>query len=94
MLKKLIFLAISVKIAPIKTRGVSSMQVKERLIKAIEEMPPEDVMNVYELVLDLKKQKSAPSPGKKQAYLEVQEILEKCTGSLSDDISLMREDRL
>ena len=31
------------------------MQVKERLIKEIQDMPPEDVMNVYELVLDLKK---------------------------------------
>jgi len=57
-------------------------------------MPPEDVMNVYELVLDLKKQKSAPSKGKKPAYLDVQEILKKCTGSFSTDISLMREDRL
>ena len=70
------------------------MQVKERLIKEIQDMPPEDVMNVYELVLDLKKQKSAPSKGKKPAYLEVQEILKECTGSLSTDISLMREDRL
>jgi hypothetical protein len=70
------------------------MQVKERLIKEIQDLPPEDVMNVYELVLDLKKQKSVSSTGKKQAYLEVQKILEKCRGSLSEDISLMREDRL
>jgi len=70
------------------------MQVKERLIKEIQDMPPEDLMNVYEMVLDLKRQKSAPSIGKKRAYLEVQEILEKCAGSLSDDISLMREDRI
>jgi hypothetical protein len=27
------------------------MQVKEGLIKEIQDMPPEDVMNVYELVL-------------------------------------------
>ena len=73
---------------------MSTMQVKERLIKEIQDMPPEDVMNVYELVLDLKKQKRAPSKGKKPAYLEVQKILKKCTGSLSKDISLMREDRL
>ena len=73
---------------------MSIVQVKERLIKEIQDMRPEDVMNVYELVLDLKKQKSAPSKRKKPAYLEVQEILEECTGSLSTDISLMREDRL
>ena len=68
--------------------------MKERLIKEIQDLPPEDVMNVYELVLDLKKQKAAPSKGKKPVYLEVQEILKRCTGSLSEDISLMREDRL
>jgi len=70
------------------------MQVKERLIKEIQDLPPEDVMNVYELVLDLKKRKVAPSKGKKPVYLKVQGILKKCTGSLSEDISLMREDRL
>jgi len=70
------------------------MQVKERLIKEIQDLPPEDVMNVYELVLDLKKQKNAPSRGKKTAYIKVQDILKKCTESLSEDISLMREDRL
>ena len=70
------------------------MQVKEKLIKEIQDLPPEDVMNVYELVLDLKKQKRTPSRRKKSAYLEVQEILKNCTGSLSEDITLMREDRL
>jgi hypothetical protein len=70
------------------------MEVKEKLIKEIQDMPPEDLMSVYELVLDLKKQKSAPTRGQKRAYLEVQEILETCPGSLSDDISMMREDRL
>jgi hypothetical protein len=70
------------------------MQVKERLIKEIQDLPPEDVMNVYEMVLDLKKQKNVPSTGKKRSYIEVQEILKKCTGSLSEDISLLREDRL
>jgi len=62
------------------------MQVKERLIKEIQDLPPEDLMNVYEMVLDLKEQKPA--------YLEVQEILKKCRGSLSDDISQLREDRI
>jgi hypothetical protein len=51
-------------------------------------------MSVYELVLDLKKQKSAPTVGQKRAYLGVQEILETCAGSLSDGISAMREGRL
>jgi hypothetical protein len=63
MLKKLIFPRISVRIAVFKI-VVSPMQVKERLIiKEIQDLPPEDVMNVYELVLDLKKQKSVPQTG-------------------------------
>ena len=70
------------------------MQVKERLMKEIKDLPPEDVMNVYEMVLDLKRQKAVAPIGRKRAYLEVQEILKKCTGSLSQDISLIREDRL
>jgi hypothetical protein len=71
------------------------MQVKEKLIKEIQDLPPQDIMNVYELVLDLKKRKRTPSTRrKKSAYLDVQEILKNCTGSLSEDISLMREDRL
>jgi hypothetical protein len=70
------------------------MRVKDRLIKEIEDLPPKDVMNVYELVLELKKQKRPSDRRKIPAYLEVQEILRNCSGSLSDDISLMREDRL
>ena len=70
------------------------MQVKERLIKEIQDLRPEDVMDVYEMVLDLKEIKSTPSKDEKPAYLEVQEILKKCPGSQSDDISRLREDRI
>jgi len=70
------------------------MQVKERLIKEIQDLPPQDLMDVYEMVLDLKEQKSAPTKDAKPAYLEVQEVLKKCPGSLSDDISRLREDRI
>ena len=70
------------------------MHVKERLIKEIHNLPPEDIMNVYELVLDLKKQEGHPSEEAKPAYLRVQEILKKCQGSLSDDINLIRDDRI
>lgn len=70
------------------------MQVKERLVKEINELAPEDIMDVYELVLDLKKQKVPPSKGAIPAYRRVQEILKKCPGSLSDDINMMREDRI
>lgn len=71
------------------------MQVRERSIKEIRELPPEDLMNIYEVVLDLKKPRGAPRPlrGEKPACLEVMEILKKCPGSLSEDIRQMREDR-
>ena len=51
-------------------------------------------MNVYEMVLDLKEQKNTRAKDAKPAYLEVQEFLKKCPGSLSDDISQLREDRI
>ena len=70
------------------------MQVKDRLIKEIQDLPPEDLMNVYEVILDLKEQNSTRLKDIKPAYLEVQEILKKCPGSLSDDISQLREDRI
>lgn len=70
------------------------MQVRERLIKEIQDMPPEDLLNVYEHVLDLKKRKRTETIGKKRTYLEVQQSLESCSGCLSEDITRMREDRI
>jgi len=70
------------------------MQVKERLIEEIQDLPPQDLMDVYEMVLDLKEQKSIRLKDAKPAFLEVQEILKKCPGSLSDDIRQLREDRI
>ena len=70
------------------------MQLKDRLIEEIENLLPEDLMDVYEMVLDLKEQKSTRRKDARPAYLEVQEILKKCPGSLSDDISKVREDRI
>lgn len=70
------------------------MQVKERLIEEIQDLPPQDLMDVYEMVLELKEQKTIRFRDAKPAFLEVQEILKKCPGSLSDDIRQLREDRI
>ena len=70
------------------------MQLKDRLVKEIENLPPENLIDIYEMVLDLKEQKSTRSKDAKPAYLEVQEILKKCKGSLSDDISRLRWERI
>ena len=68
--------------------------LRDRLIQEIKDLPPEDLVDVYEMVLNLKEKKRTRSKDAKPIYLEVQEILKKCTGSLSTDISLMREGRL
>jgi len=70
------------------------MPVKERLIREIQNLTTEDIINVYEMVLDLKNKKPIPRKKKKPAYLKIQKILKKCPGSLSDDISSLREDRI
>lgn len=70
------------------------MRIKELLIEEIQDLPPQDLMDVYEIVLDLKEQKTIQLKDAKTAFLEVQEILKKCPGSLSDDIRQLREDRI
>jgi len=70
------------------------MQTKERLIKEIQNLSPEEIVNLYELVLDIKRKREQVSREEKRSYLKVQEILKKCRGSLSDDIRQMREDRI
>ncbi len=75
------------------------MQLKERLINEINALPPEAVIDVYKMVLDLKSFKSlsnkaSSGEGKIPAYLQAQEILKKSSGSLSDDIISEREDRI
>ena len=70
------------------------MHVKERLIKEIQELTPEDIMYIYDLVLDLRKQREQPVKTERPAYYRVQEILKKCSGSFSNDIHILREDRI
>jgi hypothetical protein len=70
------------------------MPVKEQLIKELQDVTAEDITNVYELVLDLKKKKPIPKKERKPAYLKIQKILKKCPGLLADDISSLREDRI
>ena len=75
------------------------MQIQDRLIYEIESLPPESVINVYEMVMDLKNYnapsvKKHDSEGEIPAYLRIQKILKKCSGSLSDDIISARKDRI
>jgi hypothetical protein len=68
--------------------------LRDSLIQEIEDLPPEDLMDVFEMVLNPKEKGRTRSKNAKPVYLEVQEILKKCTGSFSTDIGLMREDKL
>ncbi len=70
------------------------MQLKERLIEEIKTLPPNLIVNIYDMVMDMKKKKSLPVKESSPAYLRIQKVLTKCSGSLSDDIRLSREDRI
>lgn len=71
------------------------MTLKERLIKNIEKLHPEDLMAVqnviHALVESAERKKRPPSV---EAYLVVRQALAGCPGNLSDDIAENREDRV
>ncbi len=71
------------------------MKMKEQAIKELEELKPNELIKIYDLILSLKRQ----PPGEKArgdlpAYLRVREALKQCKGSLSEDILVAREDRV
>jgi len=70
------------------------IQIRERLIKEIQTLSPEEIVNIYELVLDIKRKRGKLAKKEEPSYLKVQEILKKCKGSFSEDIRQMREDRI
>ena len=71
------------------------MNLEEKTIKEIKQLPPKDLTRAYNFILLLKekhppgfrKQKTAP-------YLRAREALSKCKTSLSEDIIDHREDRV
>ena len=71
------------------------MKLRNQIIKALKDMPPEDILKVYELVM-LMKSRRIPLPVQRTDlfdYDKIREILAKCHGSLVDDIRRDREDR-
>lgn len=71
------------------------MKMKEQTIKELEELKPNELMKVYDLILALK---GKPPKGRGQttasSYLKVRKALKMCKGSMSDDILSGREDRV
>ena len=68
---------------------------KKQTIKELDELKPQALAKVYDLITELKRinqvQKSKPAAAD---YIKVREALKQCKGSLSEDIILEREDRI
>lgn len=72
------------------------MKIKEQAIKELESLDPLELVTVYEMITALKarpRERRTMMIGE-HAYLRVRRALASCKGSLSDDILLIREDRV
>ena len=71
------------------------MKIKERAIEEIQELSPQEVTSVYNLILALKKERPNHRTEERVApYKRAREILAKCEGSLAEDIMQERKDRI
>ncbi len=71
------------------------MKIKEQTIKELESLGPSELMTVYEMIISLKaRDRKRGSRKGEPAYLRVRKALKHCKGSLSEDIKLLREDRI
>ena len=71
------------------------LNLKEQTIKELDELKPQALAKVYDLITELKRinqaQKNKPIAAD---YIKVREALKQCKGSLSENIILEREDRI
>ena len=72
------------------------MKLKEQAIKRLDELKPEALARVYDLITELKRTDHQVKKSKKTNtdYLKVRKALKQCKGSLSEDIIKEREDRI
>jgi len=72
------------------------MKIREQAIKALESLQRQELMTVYDMMLSLKKrgQKEKCSSEKIEAYKKARSALQTCAGNMSDDIILLRKDRV
>ncbi len=71
------------------------MKLKEQAIKKLDELKPEALARVYDLIIKLKRTSQAKkSKMTVTDYMKVREALKQCKGSLSEDIIQEREDRI
>jgi len=75
--------------------GDFPMKLKDRAIKKLDELKPEALARVYDLITELKRTDQAKKRKTTNTdYLKVREALKQCKGSLSEDIIQEREDRV
>ena len=71
------------------------MKLKEQAIKKLDELKPEALARVYDLIVELKRTEQAEKGKITTAdYMKMREALKQCKESLSDDIIREREDRV
>jgi len=71
------------------------MEIRERTIKEINDLDTNKLITLYEIILSMKNSEKAAREMKiSSAYLKVRESLKNVKGSLSNDLILMREDRI
>jgi hypothetical protein len=71
------------------------MKMKDKTIKELEGLKPDDLLKIYDLILSLKRDLERKIEGEIiPSYVRVREALQSCKGSLSDDILSLREDRV
>ncbi len=71
------------------------LNLKEQTIKEINELNPESLARVYDLIAELKRaDQTKKSKMIATDYIKVREALKQCKGSLSEDIIQGREDRI
>lgn len=71
------------------------MKLKEQAIKKLDELKPGALARAYDLIVELKRTEQAEKRKTATAdYIKVREALKQCKGSLSDDITQEREDRI
>ena len=71
------------------------MKLKEQAIRKLDELKPEALARVYDLIVELKQTNQVKKNKTITAdYIKAREALKQCKGSLSEDIIQEREDRI
>ena len=71
------------------------MEIRNRTIKEINNLTANKLMTLYEIILSMKNSEREPNSDRRSsAYLKVRESLKNLQGPLSDDILMLREDRI